>query len=108
MAKEKADIKEQETTAEVQGEIKEQETTAGKDEDELVEVNLFHDNKDYKDDVFVGINGRTWVIKRGEPVKVPKSVAKVLKQSEEQDKRTAKLMQDKQRKFFDEARTKNV
>lgn len=35
-----------------------------------------------KDDVFVGINGRTWQIKRGVTVEVPVAVALVLAQSE--------------------------
>ena len=45
---------------------------------ELVEVELFLDGDKYKDDVFVGVNGRTWVIKRGVPVKVPRYVKEVL------------------------------
>lgn len=44
-------------------------------------INLFLDNDKYKDDVFVGINGRTFLIKRGVDVEVPESVAKVLEDS---------------------------
>ena len=36
-----------------------------------------------KDDVFVGVNGRTWLIKRGETVEVPWYVAEVLQHKEE-------------------------
>lgn len=36
-----------------------------------------------KDDVFVGVNGKTYLIKRGEEVEVPESVAEVLKNSED-------------------------
>ena len=36
-----------------------------------------------KDDVLVGVNGRTWLIKRGVEVEVPKCVAEVLQHSEE-------------------------
>lgn len=36
-----------------------------------------------KDDVPVGVNGRTWLIKRGEDVEVPACVAEVLKHQEE-------------------------
>lgn len=36
-----------------------------------------------KDDVFVGVNGRTWLIKRGEEVEVPECVAEVLRHREE-------------------------
>lgn len=35
-----------------------------------------------KDDVFVGVNGKTWLIKRGEEVEVPISVAEVLRNKE--------------------------
>lgn len=36
-----------------------------------------------KDDVFVGVNGKTYLIKRGETVEVPESVAEVLQHREE-------------------------
>lgn len=35
-----------------------------------------------KDDVFVGVNGKTYLIKRGEEVSVPRCVAKVLERKE--------------------------
>ena len=36
-----------------------------------------------KDDVPVGVNGRTWLIKRGVDVEVPECVAEVLRHKEE-------------------------
>lgn len=36
-----------------------------------------------KDDVFVGLNGRTFMIKRGEEVEVPEGVAEILRNREE-------------------------
>ena len=36
-----------------------------------------------KNDVHVGVNGRTWLIKRGEEVEVPECVAEVLQHKEE-------------------------
>lgn len=36
-----------------------------------------------KDDVFVGVNGRTWLIKRGVDVEVPACVVEVLRHKEE-------------------------
>ena len=39
------------------------------------------------DDVFVGVNGRTWLIKRGETVEVPECVAEVLMHKEEAEAR---------------------
>ena len=35
-----------------------------------------------KDDVYVGVNGKTYLIKRGEEVEVPENVAKVLSRKE--------------------------
>ena len=64
----------------------------GKSGEELVAIRLFKDNERYKDDVFVAVNGRSFQIKRGESVQVPKCVADVLEQSMDQDAATAKLM----------------
>ena len=36
-----------------------------------------------KSDVLVGVNGNTWLIKRGEEVEVPECVAEVLQHKEE-------------------------
>lgn len=36
-------------------------------------------------DLFVGINGRTWLLKRGEYVDVPEYVAELLQNSEKED-----------------------
>ena len=70
--------------------------TAKQDDDnELVEIELFRDNKDYKDDVFVAVNGESCVIKRGEKVKIKKKFAKVLEQSKRQDALTARMMDEK-------------
>ena len=55
-------------------------------------VNLFYDGDKYKDPLFVGINGMTWMIKRGEPVEVPVEVAEVINQSLAQDGKTAQLI----------------
>ena len=38
--------------------------------------------REQREDVFVGINGKTWLIKRGEEVSVPWTVAKVLARRE--------------------------
>ena len=52
-----------------------------------------------KDDVFVGINGNTYLIKRGETVEVPASVAWVL---ERKERMLAKAME------FEAEASKNV
>jgi hypothetical protein len=72
--------------------------------EELVEIELFKDNKDYKDDVFVCVNGKNRVIKRGEKVKIPKAYAEVLENSKAQDKATAKMMDEKADEFSNELR----
>ena len=38
--------------------------------------------REQREDVFVGINGKTFLIKRGEEVRVPENVAKVLARKE--------------------------
>lgn len=70
-----------------------------KDEEQLVPVFLFKDNNKYKDDVFVAINGRRWLIKRGETVMVPAYVAEVLQQSMKQDMATADLIDQKHAEY---------
>lgn len=39
--------------------------------------------RDEKDDVFVSVNERTWLIKRGEEVEVPECVAEVIRHHED-------------------------
>lgn len=56
---------------------------------EKVEVELFRDDGKYTEDVFVGVNGKTFQIKRGVPVKVPRYVAEVLKNAQQQRKQAA-------------------
>ena len=65
--------------------------------EDKVPVKLFKDNQNYKDDVFVSVNGHHFQIKRGIEVMVPRCVAKVLMNSEraktELEERLAKLTQ---------------
>lgn len=49
--------------------------------EKLVKIKLPFD-KDNKDDVFVSVNERTWLIKRGVEVTVPECVAEVIRNSE--------------------------
>lgn len=55
------------------------------DAQEKVTIRLFKDDDKYKEDLFVGINGMTYQIKRGVDVEVPKAVAEVIKLSQSQD-----------------------
>lgn len=54
-------------------------------ETEMVTVELPLDDNKYRDDVHVIVNGVETVVPRGEPVKVPKYVADVLRDSQRQD-----------------------
>ena len=62
-----------------------------------ITINLFYDGDKYKDPVFVGINGMTWLVKRGEPVEVPVEVYDVLMNQMKQDKSAADLMKSLQK-----------
>ena len=61
---------------------------------ETTTVNLFYDGDKYKEPLFVGINGMTWLVKRGEPVEVPVEVADVINQSLIQDGKTAQMIRE--------------
>ena len=50
---------------------------------DYVEIRLFRDGDKYRDDVLVGINGYMCRIKRGVPVKIKRSFAKVIAESED-------------------------
>lgn len=60
--------------------------------EELVEIKLFKDTGKYKDNVFVGCNGETIAIKRGERVRIKRKFAEILDNSERQDYETAELI----------------
>ena len=76
--------------------------------EEYVEIELFKDSGKYKDDVFAQINGENVLIKRGEPVKIKRKFATLLKQSSNQDYKTAKLMDEKENEFMMESKKYNV
>ena len=71
---------------------------------EPVTVKLFKDNKNYKDDVFVAVNGRTFQIKRGVEVQVPRYVKEVLDHSVQQDEATAAFIESKERDYERESK----
>ena len=66
---------------------------------EYVSIKLFRDNDKYRDDVYVAVNGKNCVIKRGEWVKVRRKFALVIDQSEIQDLKTAEFLESQQKKF---------
>lgn len=67
--------------------------------EELVEIKLFKDTGKYKDDVFVGCNGETIAIKRGERVQIKRKFAEILDHSEHQDYETAVLIEQKSQEW---------
>lgn len=72
--------------------------------EEYVEVQLFKDGKDYRDDVFVSCNGENCLIKRGVPVMIKRKFALILEQSARQDVCAAEYAQDRRREYTDRAR----
>lgn len=78
------------------------------EKDTLVEIELFRDNKDYKDDVFVAVNGESCVIVRGKKVMIKKKFADVIENSMQQDIKTAKMMDAKSDEFYNEAAARNI
>ena len=70
---------------------------------EKVPVRLFKDNDRYKDDVFVAVHGRSFQIRRGEEVMVPRYVAEVLERSMSQDQATASLIDRQSGEYAAEA-----
>lgn len=74
-----------------------------KKEEKMVTVHLIKDGYRYKDDVFVGVNGKTYLIQRGKDVKVPEAVAKVLADSQHQDEMTNQMMESLSGQYDEEA-----
>ena len=52
-----------------------------------------------RDDVYVAVNGKNCIIKRGEWVKVRRKFALVIDQSEIQDLKTAEFLESQQKRF---------
>ena len=67
---------------------------------EEVEGKLFRDNDKYKDPVFVGCNGETIAIQRGEKVKIRRKFAEILDNSDRQDAQTGLLIRRRAAEFI--------
>jgi hypothetical protein len=76
--------------------------------EEYVSVQLFKDGKDYKDDVYVSVNGENCRIQRGVPVKIKRKFALVLEQSQAQDIRAAEFAEAKQSEYSQQVRRFNI
>lgn len=68
-----------ENTAKEQQEV--QQTEQKKD---TVRFTLFKDNDKYKSDLFVGVNGKSYLVKRGVEVELPRGVYETIKNSQAQ------------------------
>lgn len=75
--------------------------------EERVPIFLFKDGKDYKDDVFVSVNGRAIAIKRGMTVMVKRKYANVLNQAQKQQIVANEYAQKMQEEFRNESRKYN-
>jgi len=104
------------TTAQLEKEIEElkaalnkKETTKSKKENAIsaneeymkqpVTIKLFKDNGKYRDDVYVAVNDRSYLIKRGVEVTVPRFIEQALKNSLSQDEYVASLVEKLQSDF---------
>jgi signal peptidase I len=67
--------------------------------EEMVKFTAFKDDGRYKDDIFVSVNGKRYIIKRGEEVIIPKSVYEVLMNSQKQNQAAYRLMEEQADKF---------
>lgn len=76
--------------------------------EEYVEIQLFKDGKDYKDDVSVHCDGENCVIKRGVPVKVKRKFALMLEESQRQDIAAAEYSARQQAEFNADAARFNI
>ena len=61
--------------------------------EEYVDVKLFKDNDKYQDDVYVAVGNQNCIIKRGVPVRIKRKFYLALQQSDEQDFKTAQLIE---------------
>ncbi|MBO5231066.1 MAG: hypothetical protein J6B88_00445 [Clostridia bacterium] len=64
-----------------------------------VTIKLFKDNGKYRDDVYVAVNDRSYLIKRGVEVTVPRFIEQALKNSLSQDEYVASLVEKLQSDF---------
>ena len=74
----------------------------------LVTIRLFKDAKNYKDDVFVQVNGENCLIKRGETVQIKRKFAEALANSDRQDLAAADLMTELSEQYEEASRKHNM
>ena len=57
-----------------------------------VKITLFRDNNQYKDALYVAVNGESYLIPRGKEVEVPYYIAEVIEWSMKEDQKTAEQL----------------
>lgn len=62
------------------------------DKPAMKKIRLFRDNGEYKDDLFVSVNGHSYLIKRGVEVEVPDYIAQVIEDAEAQNNKALEYM----------------
>ncbi len=70
----------------------------------MVRVKLFKDNQNYSGDVFVAVNGESYLIQRGVAVEVPDYIAEVLESSQREDENATLRMEKAEKTFMEKAR----
>ena len=70
------------------------------DQKRLVKIKLFRDNNMYKAPLYVGVNGKTWMIPRGVECEVPLNVYKAAMRSIADDQNTADMLQRMQEDYL--------
>lgn len=75
---------------------------------EKVKVRLFKDSGRYADDVYVGWNGVNYQIQRGVDVEVPRGVAEIIKESEDQQQSAALTIEELSSDFEKETKKRNL
>lgn len=103
MAEDKTTAKLQKEIEELKAALKEKETAKNDKTAKIsaneeymkqpVTIKLFKDNGKYRDDVYVAVNDRSYLIKRGVEVTVPRFVEQALKTSLSQDEYVATLVE---------------
>ena len=74
-------------------------------EKNMVRIKLFRDNQNYSGDVFVAVNGESYLIQRGVTVEVPDYIAEVLETSQREDENALMRMEKAEQTFIEKAKT---
>lgn len=67
---------------------------------EYVQVQLFKDGKEYRDDVCVSVNGENCAVRRGVPVRIKRKFALALEAGRRQDVAAEEYSEDRRSEFF--------